>query len=67
LTSVGAGFEHVAKLNNFLVDIAHLPLFRDVRNKYITGGAACEHDSPDLESLPVRTPCWKWKPSRWWR
>jgi len=36
LTSVGAGFEHVAKLNNFLVDIAHLPLFRDVR-KYITG------------------------------
>jgi enamine deaminase RidA (YjgF/YER057c/UK114 family) len=37
LTSVGAGFEHVVKLNNFLVDIAHLPLFRDVRNKYITG------------------------------
>ena len=37
LASVGAGFEHVVKLNNFLVDIAHLPLFRDVRNKYITG------------------------------
>ena len=37
LTSVGAGFEHVVKLNNFLIDIAHLPLFRDVRNKYITG------------------------------
>src|ERR1041385_2011236 len=37
LTSVGAGFEHVVKLNNYLIDIAHLPLFRDVRNKYITG------------------------------
>jgi enamine deaminase RidA (YjgF/YER057c/UK114 family) len=37
LTSVGAGFEHVVKLNNFLIDIAHLPQFRDVRNKYITG------------------------------
>jgi enamine deaminase RidA (YjgF/YER057c/UK114 family) len=37
LTSVGAGFEHVVKLNNFLVDIGHLPQFRDVRNKYITG------------------------------
>jgi enamine deaminase RidA (YjgF/YER057c/UK114 family) len=37
LTSVGAGFEHVVKLNNFLADIAHLPLFRDVRNEYITG------------------------------
>src|SRR4051812_20199526 len=37
LTSVGAGFEHVVKLNNFLTSISHLPAFRDVRNKYITG------------------------------
>jgi enamine deaminase RidA (YjgF/YER057c/UK114 family) len=37
LTSVGAGFEHVVKLNNYLTNISHLPLFRDVRNKYITG------------------------------
>ena len=37
LTSAGAGFEHVVKLNNYLVDIGHLPQFRDVRNKYITG------------------------------
>jgi enamine deaminase RidA (YjgF/YER057c/UK114 family) len=37
LKSAGAGFEHVVKLNNYLVDIAHLPIFRDVRNAYITG------------------------------
>ena len=66
LTSVGAGFEHVAKLNNFLIDIAHLPLFRDVRNKYITGAPPARRLSRS-RSLPVRTPCWKWKPSRWWR
>jgi enamine deaminase RidA (YjgF/YER057c/UK114 family) len=37
LASVGAGFQHVVKLNNYLTNISHLPLFRDVRNKYITG------------------------------
>jgi enamine deaminase RidA (YjgF/YER057c/UK114 family) len=37
LRSVGAGFEHVVKLNNYLTNISHLPQFRDVRNKYITG------------------------------
>jgi len=37
LTAVGAGFEHVVKLNNYLTNISQLPLFRDVRNKYITG------------------------------
>jgi enamine deaminase RidA (YjgF/YER057c/UK114 family) len=37
LTSVGAGFQHVVKLNNYLTNISHLPIFRDVRNKYITG------------------------------
>ena len=37
LTSVGAGFEHVVKLNIYMTSISHLPAFRDVRNKYITG------------------------------
>jgi enamine deaminase RidA (YjgF/YER057c/UK114 family) len=37
LGSVGAGFEHVVKLNIFLTSIADLPKLRDVRNKYITG------------------------------
>jgi enamine deaminase RidA (YjgF/YER057c/UK114 family) len=37
LSSVGGGFQHVVKLNNYLTNISHLPIFRDVRNKYITG------------------------------
>ena len=35
LASVGAGFEHVVKITNFFVDMAHLPLFFEVRNRYV--------------------------------
>jgi len=35
LAAASAGFEHVVKLNNYLVDIAHLPIFREVRDRYI--------------------------------
>ena len=31
LAAVGGGFEDVVKLNNYLVDIAHLPILREVR------------------------------------
>jgi enamine deaminase RidA (YjgF/YER057c/UK114 family) len=34
LDSVGAGFEHVVKVNNYLVDMAHLPILREVRGAY---------------------------------
>jgi enamine deaminase RidA (YjgF/YER057c/UK114 family) len=36
LAAVGAGFEHVVKLNNYLVDIAaHFPIYREVRDAYV--------------------------------
>jgi enamine deaminase RidA (YjgF/YER057c/UK114 family) len=36
LAAVGANFEHVVKLNNYLVDItAHFPTYREVRDKYV--------------------------------
>src|SRR4029078_386824 len=35
LASVGAGFEHVVKLTNFFVDMAHLPVFFEVRDAYV--------------------------------
>src|SRR5476649_2330992 len=36
LASVGATFDHVVKLNNYLVDIRkNLPAFREVRDKYV--------------------------------
>jgi enamine deaminase RidA (YjgF/YER057c/UK114 family) len=36
LAAVGAGFEHVVKLNNYLTDIrAQLPIYRDVRDSHV--------------------------------
>jgi len=35
LEAVGATFEHVVKLNNYLVDMAHLPLYFEVRDRYV--------------------------------
>jgi enamine deaminase RidA (YjgF/YER057c/UK114 family) len=36
LAAVGAGFDDVVKLNNYLVDIpANLPIYREVRDRYV--------------------------------
>ncbi len=35
LAAVGAGFEHVVKLNNYLVDVAHQPILHEVRKLYL--------------------------------
>jgi enamine deaminase RidA (YjgF/YER057c/UK114 family) len=40
LASVGAGFEHVVKLNNYIVDIgSNVAHFREVRDKYVNKAA----------------------------
>src|SRR5580658_8144751 len=35
LTAVGATFEHVVKVNNYLIDMAHLPIYMEVRDRYV--------------------------------
>jgi enamine deaminase RidA (YjgF/YER057c/UK114 family) len=35
LESAGGGFEHVVKITNFVVDMAHLPAFFEVRDRYV--------------------------------
>ncbi len=35
LAAVGARFEHVVKLNNYLIDMAHLPIYFEVRDRYV--------------------------------
>jgi enamine deaminase RidA (YjgF/YER057c/UK114 family) len=36
LAAVGAGFEHVVKLTNYLTDLhTQLPIFREVRDRYV--------------------------------
>jgi enamine deaminase RidA (YjgF/YER057c/UK114 family) len=39
LAAVGAGFEHVVKLNNYFTDIAQLGVFREVRDRYVNTAA----------------------------
>jgi enamine deaminase RidA (YjgF/YER057c/UK114 family) len=35
LAAVGGQFQHVVKLNNYFVDMKHLPIFRQVRDSYL--------------------------------
>jgi enamine deaminase RidA (YjgF/YER057c/UK114 family) len=35
LAAVGGQFQHVVKLNNYLVDVKYLPIFRQVRESYL--------------------------------
>src|SRR5262245_33345941 len=40
LAAVGAGFEHLVKINNYLVDIErNMPAFREVRDRYLVKAA----------------------------
>jgi enamine deaminase RidA (YjgF/YER057c/UK114 family) len=35
LATIGGSFEHVVQLNNYLTDIDDLPIFREVRDRYL--------------------------------
>jgi enamine deaminase RidA (YjgF/YER057c/UK114 family) len=35
LAAVGANFGHVVKVTNYFVDIAHLPVYLEVRDRYV--------------------------------
>src|SRR5881396_1835639 len=48
LAAVGADFRHVVKLNNYLVDRAHLPTFREVRDGYLA-----ENDRPASTTIAI--------------
>ena len=48
LAAVGAQFRHVVKLNNYLVDRAHLPTFREVRDGYLA-----ENDRPASTTIAI--------------
>src|SRR5215472_16536441 len=39
LAAVGATFADVVKVNNYLVDMQHLPIFREVRDQYLNTAA----------------------------
>jgi enamine deaminase RidA (YjgF/YER057c/UK114 family) len=39
LEAVGAGFGDIVKLNNYLTDMTHLPILREVRDRYVNVSA----------------------------
>jgi enamine deaminase RidA (YjgF/YER057c/UK114 family) len=39
LAAVGAGFGDIVKLNNYLSDMSHLPILREVRDRYVNVSA----------------------------
>jgi enamine deaminase RidA (YjgF/YER057c/UK114 family) len=58
LASVGAGFEHVVKLNNYIIDIGtHIAHYREVRDKYVNTAAPPASTTigvPQLARIPGR-------------
>jgi enamine deaminase RidA (YjgF/YER057c/UK114 family) len=48
LAAVGAQFQHVVKLNNYLVDVKYLPIFRQVRDSYLA-----DKDRPASTTLAI--------------
>ena len=55
LEAVGANFGHLVKINNYLVDIERNMLaFREVRDRYLVGAAAGQHDHRRPGAGPAR-------------
>jgi len=54
LAAVGAGFEHVVKLNNYLTDMAHLGAFREVRDGYINTSVPPASTTVQISALALK-------------
>jgi enamine deaminase RidA (YjgF/YER057c/UK114 family) len=64
LAAVGAGFEHVVKLNNYLTDIrAQLPIYRDVRDSFVSTANPPASTTLEVSNWRSRALSTKLKPS----
>ncbi len=53
LNAVGAGFEHVVKINNYLTDMSHLPIFRELRDAHFNMAAPPASTTVAISKLAV--------------
>jgi enamine deaminase RidA (YjgF/YER057c/UK114 family) len=54
LAAVGAGFAHVVKLNNYLIDIrAHLPIYREIRDAYVNTANPPASTTVEVRNLAI--------------
>ena len=67
LAAVGATFEHVVKLNNYLVDMVHLPVYFEVRDRYVDTKIRRPRPRSRFRSLPATARSTKSRRSRWCR
>ena len=51
LAAVGGGFEHVVKITNYFVDMAHLPVFFEVRDRYVNTSAPPASTAVEIAKL----------------
>src|SRR5215469_5222817 len=51
LTAAGADFSHVVKLNIYLVDRSHLPILREIRDRYVNTAAPPASTAVEVRSL----------------
>ena len=51
LASAGASFKDVVKITNFFVDMAHLPIFFEVRDKYVNTKAPPASTAIEISKL----------------
>jgi enamine deaminase RidA (YjgF/YER057c/UK114 family) len=54
LAAVGVGLEHVVKLNNYLLDMDHLPVFREVRDRFVNTSAPPASTLVAVSALAVK-------------
>jgi enamine deaminase RidA (YjgF/YER057c/UK114 family) len=53
LASVGADFTQVVKVNNYLVDMAHIAILREVRDRYVNTAAPPASTTVAISALAV--------------
>jgi enamine deaminase RidA (YjgF/YER057c/UK114 family) len=51
LAAVGGGFEHVVKITNYFTDMAHLPIFFEVRDRYVNTKAPPASTAVEISRL----------------
>jgi enamine deaminase RidA (YjgF/YER057c/UK114 family) len=54
LTAVGATFADVVKINSYITDMGHLPIFREVRDRFVNTAAPPASTLVGVTSLAVQ-------------
>ncbi|MCC6949752.1 MAG: RidA family protein [Bradyrhizobiaceae bacterium] len=54
LAAVGADFQHIVKLNNYLTSMEYLPIFRDVRDSFVNVAAPPASTTVAISQLAIK-------------